>query len=1149
MKKIISLITLFSIIFSNNFIYAQNTQISLRDYLIPQCGLTGVEKEISQPIDEEQIRECAQSFRLDFNNLKRCVSFSGIDIQCLQSIIPRSTDIDSLTDCLENALPITDFAPLPFPGAKGGGGFKFSLKTFFEMLGFQLMMEGIGKLMGLVQNFLSGLGLFSKVPTNDQGAQGMIGKSVEETAKNFVAQIQTAINLGLQDVQNYLVFKIRSTIESLIYNKIIKNFVPDIQQYRFFRMYQAYTRAVDKILEPYTQNPNISCLPFEVKSCAYKLLREAEAKAKGYLDRSQYRSIAKRTFKSISRTKRFEILNKPNCDPSDPQTFQIYTALGLTPKITVAQNSGTLTSQIKQTQSLIAKVEINKPTLLGKAINIFANPFKSINLRLLLGQAGNNTETKEKLIDPTIIADNAIETANCNLIFNSTTEKIFKELEAEVSVFTAYTEQPGGVSFMPKTSCLKTDAEAKVESLESQLDELIKKSGTSSVEVQQLRNTIEQFKKIAEQQRKAGVTGESPICIESKNIENPISVYEDLREKITKGTLEFFEKREGSTNVFVSFIRSWIDTELFKLIDKGFSNIYKENNDALFAKTGLDEAYSGKNANVVCGKLEGTARGYKEACQNIFLDHQAYFANITKFDLQNKLIEINKIFKLLTDIMNKTSAYYSTITDGFTTVTLNYSGSFENETIDILNELSNYPSQLDNVSSSLLALTTETSGIFNFASGSLNQINKAFQDLENSTIAQEITSTTNRISELQKKIDEKKNQIQQILTGLQSEANNPKIMTLFTSAEFKIENIKLEEELNYMDYSYQGFDFDIDGINNRFVLGQAEKLSFYDYFYPKLVNVVAGRNLRNLLNTPIRFIPYWGGILFGQRDIVSTNPPFVLADLLKTIYAVLYNVPEAAVNTENQQNLLNAIFNNFNNFFNGVTSSSFTNTDLNKLTQFFSNLESIASRTLKFINDGNDPLSNFFPEDAKFKLLVIKNGNRLSEPIFNFRESLRNLINISSKMNKILEIAATSNILNIQQEINNLNQELVKLNDQYNNEINNILKQAGVNREELESNFNKIREVGNRLTELDHQLSAICNGYNSTLNEVEAIINARLRNQATENNPPTEEEGGGGGSSSEKNNLGRRLALIIKNLTANIFEPFNLLKPKKIQVK
>lgn len=1134
MKKIISLITLFSIIFSNNFIYAQNTQISLRDYLIPQCGLTGVEKEISQPIDEEQIRECAQSFRLDFNNLKRCVSFSGIDIQCLQSIIPRSTDIDRLTDCLENALPMTDFAPLPFPGAKGGGGFKFSLKTFFEMLGFQLMMEGIGKLMGLVQNFLSGLGLFSKVPTNDQGAQGIIGKSIEETAKNFVAQIQTAINLGLQDVQNYLVFKIRSTIESLIYNKIIKNFIPDIEQYRFFRMYQAYTRAVDKMLEPYTQNPNISCLPFEVKSCAYKLLREAEAKARGYLDRSQYRSIAKRTFKSISRTKRFEILNKPNCDPSDPQVFQIYTALGLTPKITVAQNSGTLTSQIKPTQSLIAKVEINKPTLLGKAINIFANPFKSINLRLLLGQIGNNTETKEKLIDPISIADNAIETANCNLIFNSTTEKIFKELEAEVSVFTAYTEQPGGVSFMPKTSCLKTDAEAKVESLESQLDELIKKSGTSSVEVQQLRNTIEQFKKIAEQQRKAGVTGESPICIESKNIENPISVYEDLREKITKGPLEFFEKREGSTNVFVSFIRGWIDTELFKLIDKGFSNIYKENNDALFVKTGLDEAYSAKKQNEICNKLERTATGLKESCNNIFLDHQAYFANITKFDLQNKLIEINKIFKLLSDIMNKTSAYYSTITDGLGTVTLNYLPAFP-EISNIVEELADYSSKLDNVSSSLLALTTETSGIFNFASSNLSQINTLLQNLENSTLARELASTSDQISTLQNQIENTKREIQQKLNELQREANNQKIISLLTSAQYNIDNIRVKyPRYYYRNHYYDQFGFNIDGINNRFVLGSKEELSFYRYFHPKLINTLASINLQILINTRVHF-------QFDGGEDTEINRPFLVADLIKTIKAILYNMPQKAVESENQQNLLNAILNQFSNFFNGLATSSLTNNDLENLERFFTNLESIASRTLLHINNS---FVNDFPRDSSFALLV--NNNEFE---FDFREALENFLNISIKMKKILEFSRSNDIINIQRQINELNQQLNDLNDQYNNEINNILRQVGVSRGEIESNFNKIKEIGNRLTELDHQLNEICNGYNGTLNETEAIINARLRNQAAENNPPTEEERGGGGSSSEKNNFGRRLALIIKNLTANIFEPFNLLKPKKIQIK
>ncbi len=1186
MKKIIIFFLIISINLSHlsvGIVYGQSSgpsSIDLRHYSL-QCGPT-IAEEIAE-VDEEQIQACANQFGIsDLDSLKRCVGTNGINTQCVARNFSGS-NLDNLLACLNDAVANIDFMPMLVPS--GGKGMpKFSFKQFLELLKQQIITEvlnlGLNKIMGVINSLISGLlggFLSTKVPTDDKGAQGILGKSVEETVKNTFSQIQAGINLGLQDAQNYLAFKAKATLESAIYEKIFKNFIPDIQQYRYLRLYQAYARAVDKILEPYTKQSNITCLPVEVKTCVYTLLNEAAAKANVYIGRSESPRLTKRLFKSLQRTNRFSIINKPNCDPNDPNTYQIYRSLGLTPKLITGQSSATLTANIKPTQSLIAKVEIQKPSLLARTFNFIANPFNSINLKLLLGQANQNQNNQGKLIDPATIAENVIEMANCNFIFNSSTEKIFKELENEISTFNAYIGQPGATNFKPKTACLKTAAEANLETLNKQKEDLIRQKGASSTEVLELENTIRQYQQIAEQQRKAGISGESPLCLKSGEVENPISTYENMREKITKGTLDFFENREGATNIIVSYIRGWINSELFKLIDQGFAKLYKGKSDELFVKSNLEEAYSEKRRNQICGVIPNDMIPLKNSCDNIFNLNKETLANLTVFELQDQLIQVKNSLKLITDLQSKIDSYATTMASG-TNALIGYTAGYslfgaQPPAVlgNIIQELQSILSQINTASSTLNGLVSSTQNILGFASGTLEQINLAIQNLENSTTAREITEISSRINQLQEQTASITQKIQGDLQLLSRETANPRIQSIFNLLSQRDSNI-------YAGFFREGGFSGYIGIqttegtanrrltlvtndrsigrfidDGRLTLGNSEALSFYDYFYPGLIrqlaNNIAGGS-HNFYNNVIQINEHLDYILGRSENNIYSSPPHVAAEIARVIFLSLFKTDISAVETEQQLNLVGAITNRLNDLFSGNPNATITDSDLNKLKNFFENLELIASKTLDYINSNPNSFSNDANNRNKnFSLKVVIPGSEMEHSL-NFQQTFSVILNISKPAKNILTEIQNNNLLNTQLELNNLNTRLTELRNAYNKEIERILNESGVDREVLNSKIQEAKNLEAQLKELDKEVNNLCFEYNDNLSQGEIAFNTYLRNLNTGGSPPPDEESGGGGSSGQINNsVGKRLALIVKGLIANVFEPFNFFKPRQVKIK
>jgi len=1146
-RKIILIIILISILFSqllnfNNFVFAQaRTRLDLSNYKIQSCLVeVGQAKIELNQVSDENINLCLRQSGISINlsSIKECFR-TGIDTKCIEDQVrgvASQDKIDKVIDCFESSLPF--FSEI-IPGLGGLGDVKspkLDLGTFLKFVAGAYLMNLVSD---LLNKFIGAI--FGKVPTNDSGAQQAIAAATQETSKGLAAQIQQGLQLSIQDSIEYLQYKILGAIEEVIYNKILKNFIPDLKQYTYLRLYQAYSRAIEKIIEPFNK-PNITCLPLEVKSCALGLLDAANDQMMQVAQRSEEARTAIRLIRDLTRNKKFEIFNNPNCDPKDPKTYLIYKELGLNPSIISTEMKDRFVAYIKEPERLVSKVEIKKDSYMANIYNLFANPFKSINLRYLLGQVGG-TEEEEIQIDLNEqlrkINETTNDVLNCSLITNTSTIKIFQELEEELKSLQAYLSQPGGTNFKIKSECRTTVYGQKIKDLELQIQKLSNSSPTSEItsKIAELNKLKNHYEKQESQVRNLKITGENILCIEKGEVKNPISTYEEMKEVVEKKDLNFFLNRANTQNILVNFVRGWINSNLFKIIDEGFNRIgIKTSNHQSIQD--IAAIYSPKKASEICNDFKNYGfTGGDTVCKNVMYQQNALLMNMNKFEMQSNLNSIQNIFEVFTSVLKVLQDYYSTTTKAQNELNnilsgLNMSRDYQETLNKILEEIININNSLENASTTLNSLSEKINSLYNFSSSSLATLTNALRNLENSTLTQEIASITQAIQQKEEQISNLRNEINSKLQKLQVIATNQRFLNLIALAENKLlDNSKIRPVFPsgpYCDYYYGnefalGTNMSMGRLMNELVMTK-EDLSFYNYFFPHFVNNLNNiTNIANFINnSEIHFQTGFGRICRAGEDVFS-NPRFLLADVIRRIIFSLYNVPEEGVSERNQKNLLTAVADSLNDYINGAT-SSLTQQDVDKLFAFFRNLKNVSNRINLYINNN----TSTFPEDYSIEYDVV--GKQIVK--LNLRETIKYFIDISTAYEETISFIK-ENFVTINpliREINDLKTRLERLQNEYDNLYQQIFKNTAISKNLVLEKSNEAENIKNELFSIRNELSNACINYNRLLTEFEGIVNSMIGS------------GGGGDSTSQieiEENQGRRWAKIIKNSLGNIFSLFS----------
>jgi len=613
-----------------------------------------------------------------------------------------------------------------------------------------------------------------------------------------------------------------------------------------------------------------------------------------------------------------------------------------------------------------------------------------------------------------------------------------------------------------------------------------------------------------------------------------------MKNVIEKKDLTYFLNRSNTQNILVNFVRGWVNSNLFKTIDEGFNRLGIKTSKPQSSQD-IAEIYSPKKASELCSDYKDYGLiGGDTVCKNVMYQQNTLFMNMNKLEMQTNLNNIQNILELFSNILNTVNIYSSTTKRGENAlkgILTTYAGfsyiskDYLNALQKIINDIEDINSSLENASSTLNSLSNKINELYNFSSSSLLTLTKALSDLENSTLTQEINSITALIREKEERLSNIKNEVNSKLQRLQQIAINQRFITLFSLAENKLlDNSKIRPVLpsGYFDY-YYGNEF-VPGANTtmgsfmNILPVTRQNLSFYNYFYPYFViNLSSLNNIGDFINNGK--IHFRTRALFQGEDTL-TNPPFLLADTIRRIIFALYNTPEEGVSEKNQKNILTAVVDVLNDYFNGAT-SSLTQEDINKLSTFFNSLEDVSNRMILYVNQNTAT----FPEDYALAYDIV--GKQIIK--MNLKETLEYFKTISSSYKETVEFVRNNfaTISPLIVEINQLKNRLDQMQKDYDNLYQQAFKNSAISKNFVIEKSNEAENIRNELFSIRSDLSNVCINYNRLLTEFEGIFNTMIGSNS----------GGSGTSSAQienEENQGRKFAKLIKNSLGNIFSVFSL---------
>jgi len=1110
MKKIIVFYIIFSFIFLNfrGFVFAQNTETNIQE-----IKLERLECKLPPPIKEEE---------------------------------------EISTSSYEYVNPMESFSA---EGVKENKSWLNELGDFVK-----------GLVLTMLADFFSGL-IQKVVPTVAGRTDNAIAQSIKESTKNVIASIRTAISLALKDSLYYLQYKIISTILDKLHKLIAKHIIPDISAYKDLRIFLAYLRIVSKIIDSYKAKNG--CIPKDLEGCMEDLVLALRTQAEKLSNRNPKLTVWINIVFGQIEKKVQELYCEETAEEGGGIEEGVMTGIVKPSKIVINPNKikikGNKISFFVKNNYIKANIgSINQPmyfSIIDKNGNeiqkLYIDPKDKNNVDLWNINEIVNSLIKEKKksyslkIKACIL--NRCKLNNLNLSLNIvkptkfSLASIFNPFKKVLSLkalfskipFLAQTyyeeteEETYGTNEYPIPNVQKTeeflnrcailtsdiglDIQTKLQKEIEKLNIFISAGGGFFTE--QVKCLVTWKKEDQELANKGEITGYDPRCqIPGPTLGSP-EIYKKIAlDQIVSGEIDIFKNKEGITNLLVAYIRSWLDSKLYNIIDKGFASLEAKLSGKGNYASDVLSAYSPEEINKICERSSSATEivGFKENCKSVL---QSQGALITKA-LQNEYVvsytkKINNLLNYVNEASSAFADYISKIKFNLDTITST------NISQNKIKELENILSELQNKQQELMSTVQQLN--IGGAKNIFEEFASTTKEIDKSPTSTKLSSITNQIENLEKEIGDKKAMLEKNLYDLTIGMPMAQEVSQAFAGNIRIQIIKEEDGTIKVDKDSQNLKSDY--IINK---GSVTQLDFYKYFYPDYINKLnvdryKAENQCQKQENNTTTITYYA------------CPDLLIAYDLSRISNILWGKPSL-----NEKSFIEAFQSKISDIIQGK--SRLSDRDYEKLNDFFNNTKTVIDNIEKNISNNQQFL------DTKFRNYY---SPTYEFTIGEFIEFLKKYIeNISGVLNTIKDTTLMSNIA----ELNKLKAEADKyqnwIDEQYDTAWKKLI--SNLNSEEL-NNLSYALEVNKeKAQEIAEDSYYKCQYANDLIDQIEAEINASLYEEKTteegieeeyipEQIPAPEEEMPGA------KGIIKTIFASIKNFIGNIFRIF--IKPKGIYLK
>jgi|GEM_PF-4635544 len=1117
MKKIIIFYIIFSFIFLNfrGFVFAQNTEADIQE-----IKLERLECKLPPPIEEKE---------------------------------------EISTSSYEYVNPMESFSA---EGVKENKSWLNELGDFVK-----------GLVLTMLADFFSGL-IQKVVPTVAGRTDNAIAQSIKESTKNVIASIRTAISLALKDSLYYLQYKIISTILDKLHKLIAKHIIPDISTYKDLRIFLAYLRIVSKIIDSYKAKNG--CIPKDLEGCMEDLVLALRTQAEKLSNRNPKLTVWINIVFGQIEKKVQELYCEETVEEGGGTEEGVMTGIVKPSKIVINPDKikikGNKISFFVKNNYIKANIgSINQPmyfSIIDKNGNeiqkLYIDPKDKNNVDLWNINEIVNSLIKEKKKSYSLkikaCISNRCKLNNLNLSLNIvkptkfSLASIFNPFKKVLSLKALFSKIP----FLAQTYYGETEEEAygtneypipNVQKTEEFLNRCAILTSDIGLDIQtKLQKEIEKLniflsagggffteqvkclvtwkKEDQELANKGEITGYDPRCqIPGPTLGSP-EIYKKIAlDQIVSGELDIFKNKEGITNLLVAYIRSWFDSKLYNIIDKGFASLEAKLSGKGNYASDVLSAYSPEEINKICERSSSATEivGFKENCKSVL---QSQGALITKA-LQNEYVV--SYTKKINNLLNYVNEASSTFADYISKIKLNLDTiTSTNISKNKIKELENILSELQNKQQELMSTVQQLN--IGGAKNIFEEFASTTKEIDKSPTSTKLSSITNKIENLEKEIGDKKATLEKNLYDLTlSPAKAQKISQAFS----KNMGVQIMVE---KDGTLE-VDKDSQNLNPDYIIkkGDPKELSFYKYFYPAYIDNlnISDRYNRNNQNQCIKYERK----IFETKKIPYACPDLLIAYDLSRISNILWGRPSQSISEES---FVDAFQAHVYDIVQGKATPVLN--DYKYLSDFFEKTEGVISEIEKIISDNQ--MSNVI--------------FRVYETTYNFDFTIGEVIGFLKdyikKIREVLNILIDYDLTSKLAELNNLMAEANKyqnwIDEQYDTAWKKLI--SNLNSEEL-NNLSYALEVNKeKAQEIVEDSYYKCQYANDLIDQIEAEINASLYEEKPteegieeeyipEQIPAPEEEMPGA------KGMIKTIFASIKNFIGNIFRIF--IKPKGIYLK